>query len=120
MMTDYPQKIESLAVELARLTTIRDDAREALEEVTDEITSAVLRTVEPTTGKPLYTNDKAREIEIRKRQRESEEWQTAANRLERTEHDRSIAAAILERIRGEFSVWKIERREAIAAAEATA
>lgn len=117
-MTDYPQKIEDQANELARLTSLRDDCKEALEEVTDEITSAVLRTVEPTTGKPIFTNDKAREIEIRKRCRESDEWQLLATKLDDDEMKVKEAANKLERMRNSFAIWKLEKRESIAAQEA--
>ena len=65
-----------------------------------------MRRIEPTTGKRLFTNDKAREIEIRRRQRESAEWRLWAARLDDIEGQGRAAAAKLERIRGEFSLHR--------------
>ena len=116
----YPAQIEAQVLELARVTRQRDLAKDDLDVLSDEITKEVLLTVEPTTGKLIFTNDKSRDIEIRKRQRESNDWITALNKYESEEGDRVHCAAILERLRGDFSVWKIEKREAIATLEAAA
>lgn len=115
-LRDYPAEIEMQANVVFRLTESRDDARQALEQTVDNITAAVLIAVDPETHKPRYTNDKAREIEIRQRQRESAEWQLWNSNLDEAEAQMKAGQARLERLRGEFAAQKLERAERIAEA----
>lgn len=118
MKRNYPQEIEEQAIALEQITRRRDEAREKMEEVTDLITRDVLNMVDAETGKLRFTNDKARDLAIRERQRASGEYQKWATIAANAEISRAEAAARLERLRGEFSLSKIERRERIAAIDA--
>ena len=118
MKRDYPAEIEEQSIALQRTQERRDEARLALEAITDAITADVLRLTDPDTGKPVFTNDKARELAIRERQRASGEYQKWAQVLQTAEFERAAAAARLERMRGDFAESKLERRERIAAIEA--
>jgi hypothetical protein len=118
MNQNYPEEIESAAKDVAGLTALRDVAREDLEEITDKITGEVLAATDPITGKPSFTNDRARDLAIRERCRASEEWRERSRRTEEAELKRAEAAARLERLRGEFSLQKLERRERVAAIDA--
>lgn len=115
---NYPELIEEQSIALTRITERRDQAHNHLEAITDEITREVLAETDPETGKPRHTNDKAREIAIRERQRASGEYQTWATIEREAKTDHAEASARLERLRGQFSLSKIERRERIAAIEA--
>jgi hypothetical protein len=115
---NYPQEIEEQSITLQQTTERRDEAKAHLEEITDVITGDVLRMTDPDTGKPAFTNDKARELGVRERQRASGEYQKWASILQTAEFERAAAAARLERLRGEFSESKLARRERVAAIEA--
>jgi hypothetical protein len=117
-MRNYPQEIEDQAIALTRLTSERDAAQRELEFITDGITRAVLADVDETTGKPRYSNDKARELAIRERCRLSVAWTEADERLRLAELARAGSQARLERLRGEFSESKLARRERIVNMEA--
>lgn len=115
---NYPQEIEEQSNTLDQITRRRDDAREQLGTVTDEITRRVLTESDPDTGKLLHTNDKARDLAIRERQRASGVYQGWAAVEREAEIDRARVSARLERLRGEFSELKLSRRERIANIEA--
>lgn len=118
MNRNYPQEIEEQSNILDQITRRRDDARDHLEAVTDEITRMVLTETDPETGKPRHTNDKARDLAIRERQRASGVYQGWATAEREAEIERAVASARLERLRGEFSESKLQRRERIAAIDA--
>lgn len=115
---NYPQEIEEQSNSHAAITKLVTEAKARMEEVTDAITHGVLTETDRDTGKPAFTNDKARELAIRERQRASGEYQRLAEMVMHLELDRAAASARLERLRGEFSLLKIERRERIAAIDA--
>lgn len=115
---NYPQEIEEISNDLDRITRRRDEAREQLGTVTDEITRRVLTEADPETGKLLHTNDKARELAIRERQRANGVYQGWAAVEREAEIDRARVSAKLERLRGEFAESKLARRERVAAIEA--
>lgn len=118
MNRNYPQEIEEQSITLHGLTCRRDEAQETLERVSDEITCAVLAETDPNTGKLRHTNDKARDLAIREKCRNSVAWVEADERLRLAELARAGAQARLERLRGEFSESKLARRERIAAIDA--
>lgn len=118
MNRNYPVEIEEQSVALVRIAERRDEARNHLEIITDFITSDVLRMTDPDTGKPAFSNDKARELAIRDRQRASGEYQKWAAIEREAQASHAEASARLERLRGEFSLSKIARRERIASIEA--
>lgn len=115
---NYPEEIEEISNDLDQITRRRDEAREQMGTVTDEITRRVLTESDPDTGKPLHTNDKARELAIRERQRTNGVYQGWAAIEREAEIERARVSARLERLRGEFAELKITRRERIAAIEA--
>jgi hypothetical protein len=116
-MRNYPQEIEEQSIALTRLSEERDRAKEALEAVTDEIMREVLGETE-LTGKLRYTNDKARDLAIRDRCRNSPAWVEISERARLAEIARAASEAKRERLRGEFSESKLARRERIVNMEA--
>jgi hypothetical protein len=118
MTRNYPAEIEEQSIALAKITRRRDEAAEARQQVEDAITFEVIREIDPVTGKPSYTNDTMRGIAIRERCNASGSYQQWNDILREAELNRAEAAARLERLRGEFSMSKIERRERVAAIEA--
>lgn len=114
MNRNYPVEIEEQSIALVRITERRDEARKYLEELTDIATSAVLFEIDEATGKPRYSNDKARELAIRERQRASGEYQGWAAIEREAEANRAEASARIERLRGQFAMFKREADERIA------
>ena len=117
-MRNYPQEIEEQSLAVTRLTSERDAAQEALAVSTDAIMRYVLTVLDPETGKPLYSNDKTRDLAVREKCRNSPDWTERDERLRLAELARAGSQARLERLRGEFSESKLARRERIVNMEA--
>jgi len=75
--------------------------REQLQEIEDEITVQVLTAIDAS-GKSLFTNDRTREIEIRRRLKNCDEYQSLLAVCYRQEEAKIKETAYLERLRNEF------------------
>lgn len=117
MNRDYPKEIEEKAILLSNITLERDAAREALNLVEDRIAFDVI-TAKDSSGKPQFSNETLRGIAIRETCASSDEHSDLKASVERLEVLKTQAAARLERMRNEFSKWKIEERARIAEMEA--
>lgn len=111
---NYPELIEEQSVALARITERRDEAKTHLEEVADRIAAEAMAEVDTYPYKPRFTNDRARELAIRERQRASGEYQRWAAIEREAQANHAEATARLERLRGEFAMFKREVDERIA------
>lgn len=116
-MKSYPQEIEERAIYLSNVTLVRDAARESLQAIEDQITYDVI-VERDSNGKPLYSNDALRQIAIRHRCAASQEYKDLKGSVESLEVLKTQAMLGLERVRNEFSQWKIEERLRIAGIEA--
>lgn len=114
-LKDYPGQIEATLLELATTEREIEASRDILQTFEDEFLERVLKAQKE--GKPLYTNDHQRSAAIRDLQRQSENWQDENENLVTSERERRRLMAKLERLRGEFSIAKLERRAEIAAME---
>lgn len=106
----YPQEIEQTGIKIANLSreinAIRGDMRELEIEQVGEVLSAS----DPETGKPLFTNDKQRDYALAVRLAEDGQYNALKANLAERELEKGIAAAKLERLRGEFKLHLIERQ----------
>lgn len=107
-LRDYPIKIEAESLKTIRLNERLADYRRAVEVINDSLTQEVIFAVDPTTGKPLFTNQEQRATAIRDRQREHQGLQSLLTNIEAVEKKKATLSARLERLRGEFSILKIE------------
>ncbi len=117
MNRNYPAEIEADAIYLAQVAAERDAAKQHLEEIEDQISAEVIARKNDN-GKPYYSNETLRGIHIRERCRQSGTYKNWEKQLEAKEAARVLVGAKLERLRNEFSVWKIEERRRIAEMEA--
>lgn len=106
----YPEQIEDAALEHFRLSTELDDIRFDLGQITDPITADVA-------SDNAYKNDTARKAEVKLRLADSVDYARLDKLLRETERYRVEVTARLERLRGEFSLYKLAWRERIARLE---
>jgi hypothetical protein len=116
-MRNYPQEIEEKAILLSNITLERDAARESLNAVEDRIAFQIIMEKDAS-GKPAHSNDTLRGIAIRAECASSDEHGDLKASVERLEVLRVEATVRLERVRNEFSQWKIQERARIAELEA--
>lgn len=107
-LRDYPQKIEAESLEMIRLNERLGDYRRAVEVINDGLTQDVLFAIDEATRKPLFTNQEQRTTVIRDRQREHQSLQSLLVNIGAAEESKATITARLERLRGEFSILKIE------------
>ena len=103
-----PVKIESTLFEIGLLREKIQAKSLQMEEIDDQITLAVHSAVDGE-GKKLFTNDKARDIEIRRLRREHAEYQRLQGEVSDQTYEKERLVARLERLRGEFKLELIER-----------
>lgn len=116
-MKHYPAEIEERAIYLSNITLEREMAKDRLQALEDQITYDVL-TEKDGNGKPSYSNDTLRGIAIRHRFAASDTWNKLKGDIESLDVLKVEATVRLERVRNEFSQWKIEERARIAEMEA--
>ena len=104
---DYPKQIETAALDLSVTCEALSDLRERIRDQEIEALSAVIaaRTEDQ---KPLYSNDKAREMAVHRSLKESESYQRDLATLRTLEHKRASLEAEIERLRREYRIALID------------
>ena len=115
-LKQYPEAIETATLELSAIARRLDTLREDRQQIEDQFTRQILRAYDAQ-GKALFSNESSRAIEIRARQIGSEGWCNLRDSIVALEEARACVIARAERLRGEFSIAKIEARAAVVAAE---
>ena len=116
----YPQQIEKAALDLAEVQREAAEQRERLAEIESILTLEIAGAKSPE-GKPLYSNEAVRSAELVLRLREHEDASQIKGLLERADEKKARLLVHLERLRGEFKLYLVERQaEAIAALSASA
>lgn len=109
---DYPREIERAVLDLAatneELSTVCDQIRDAEMQTTQSVLNA--RGEE---DKPLYTNDKARDLAVYNSLRANESYQRDKATKRILEHKRATLEAEIERLRREsrFAAIDYERQQ---------
>src|SRR5262245_50578896 len=111
-----PEAIEQKAIYCAELAQERDREQAKLQEIEDMVTVEILGQRD-SSGKPVYSNETSRAIAIRQMCRDLGGWRQCKDKLEALELDLAMHRAELERLRGEFSAWKLEHRRLTAEME---
>ncbi|HXG66560.1 MAG TPA: hypothetical protein VNO70_15780 [Blastocatellia bacterium] len=104
---DYPKEIEALSLELAEATSDLAAVREQMEVEEMETLSTILHARDEA-GKPLYGNDKARDIARHRALRDSDTYRQYQLMERGLEARKAAIAAKLERLRKEFSIALLE------------
>ena len=117
MSRNYPEEIEITAVQLAGETEGLKAARENLALVEAQILFQILSEVDEK-GKPVFSNEDKRGAELVIRLSQDERVCAIKQTISKTGLHQKQLEARLEKLRGLFSIEKIERREKLAALEA--
>lgn len=111
-MKNYPEQIESMLIELARLNRLIEETRAKISIVESDLQLEIIsaRNVD---GKAVFTNDTARGAAFVKSCDESGELQTLIVERRTHEHRRAVLLAKVERLRLEFRAHELDRLEQI-------
>lgn len=117
---NYPEQIEKAALDLGEVQREAAHQRERLAEIEAILTVEIAGAKSPE-GKPLYSNETARCAELVLRLRDNEDVTQIKELLERADEKKMRLQAHLERLRGEFKLYLVERQaETLAAVSASA
>lgn len=111
---NYTETIERTSLELSRTTLEIGHLREQIAEV-EAIEQLEIINAKNGESKPLFTNETARGAALTLRLRENAEARELKKMLEEQEQRRSLLAARLERLRGEFKLHLLDRHSEIIA-----
>lgn len=115
----YPETIEQTALKLAdttqEITTLRERMNEI--EIVETLDIAAAKNGE---GKPLYSNETTRSAALALRLVGNEDYTELKETLARAERKRQELTARLERLRGEFKLYLVERQAVAVTAAASA
>ncbi len=105
MHNHYPQKIDALNAELKSVKTRLDATRLALEARTEAIVQAVV--MEKTDlGKPVFSNESLRGIEIKKRSAADPQCAIELAEIEALEEAHNMNVVLLQRAQNDYAAWK--------------
>lgn len=105
MHNNYPQKIDALNAELKSVKTRLDATRLALEARTEAIVQAVVMAKTPE-GKPVFSNESLRSIEIKKRVAADPQCAIELSEIEALEEAHNLNVVLLQRAQNDYSAWK--------------
>ena len=110
---NYPERIESLALQIAAKTREVQELREQIGLRESAATLEVLNAKDEE-GRPLYSNETARSAAIKLALSGNTRYQELNRRLAATEQERAQLLANIERARNEFRVHLLDRQQEIA------
>ena len=108
----YPERIEAVSLTIAaknrEMTALRNEIELKQSAATLEILNA-----RDENAKPLYSNETARSAAIRLALAANPRYQELESKLAAVEMDRARAFAALERLRGEFKLYLLDRQQEV-------
>lgn len=109
-MKNYPEEIERLAIEAARLKHFIETVRASIDVIEADLQLEIIA-ARDVDGKPVFGNERARAAAFVKACDKSEDLQTLI--AERRTHEFRFAetSAKLDRLRSEFNLYLLEREE---------
>ncbi len=111
---NYPEQIERASLDLAGVQREAATLRERLAEIEAILTLEIINAKTPE-GKPLYSNEAARNAELIRRLKDNEDAVEIKRMLERADERRAGLLAHVERSRGEFKLFLLDRQAEITA-----
>ena len=115
MLMNYPSDIEKTVLALAECNRQAAELRERLA-ATESLIIRDIAAAKTAEGKPQFSNESARAAELTLRMRADAEAADIKAQIERGEMQKQQHLARLERLRGEFRLYLVERQAEIAAA----
>lgn len=110
---NYPERIETLALQVAAKTREVQDLREQIGLRESAATLEILNAKDEE-GRPLYSNETARSAAIKLALSGNTKYQELNRRLAAAEQERAQLLATTERVRNEFKVYILDRQQEIA------
>ena len=113
-MTNLPERIEQLAVQVATKTREVQDLRDQIGQRESAATIEILNARDEE-GRPLYSNETARGAALKLALAANTRYTDVERRLAVAETERAHLLANLERARNEFRLYLLDRQQEIAA-----
>lgn len=110
---NYPERIESLALQIAAKTREVQDLRDQIGVRESAATLEVLNAKDEE-GRPLYSNETARTAAINLALSGNTRYQELSRKLAAAEQERTQLMANTERARNEFKIYLLDRQQEIA------
>jgi hypothetical protein len=114
-MQNYPELIEQTLIEIETWRQEIQDLRRVAAEI-KETTRITILNAKNEAGKALYSNDQARDAQLVAELAKDEMYQGAVSQLDKKEYQKAVSEARLERLRGEFKLYLIDRQQEVARA----
>jgi hypothetical protein len=114
MLVNYPSDIEKTVLALAECNRQSAELRELLAG-TEAIIIQDIAAARTPEGKPQFSNESVRAAELTLRMRADAEASDLKQQIERGEMQKQQHLARLERLRGEFKIYLLERQAEFAA-----
>lgn len=105
---EYPEQIESSALQLHEASEQLQSVREEIGRIEIHTKADVLTAKDEGTGKALYSNDTARDCAISKRLEQDANYADCRERERQLERTKTEQTARLERLRREFQLALID------------
>jgi len=107
---DYPERIEAVSLTIAAKNREMTDLRNQLDLKQSAATLEILNAKDEQ-ARPLYSNETARTAAIKLALAANTRYQELERKLAAAEMDRAAAFASLERLRGEFKLYLLDRQQ---------
>ncbi len=115
---NYPSEIEKTVLELSECNRQSAELRERLA-VTESLIIQDIAAAKTPEGKPQFSNESVRAAELNLRMKDDGDTADLKAQIERGEMQKQQHLARLERLRGEFKIYLLDRQAEIAAATST-
>jgi len=112
-MQNYPELIEQTMIEIETWRLEIQDLRRAAAEIKESKRITILN-ARNDAGKALYSNDQARDAQLVADLASDEMYQGIISQLDNKEYRKVVSEARLERLRGEFKLYLLDRQQEVA------
>lgn len=109
---EYPERIEAVSLTIAAKNREMADLRNQIDLKQSAATLEILNAKDES-AKPLYSNETARSAAIKLALAANARYQELERKLAAAELDRAQAFAALERLRGEFKLYLLDRQQEV-------
>lgn len=113
---EYPARIEAVSLTIAAKSREMADLRNEMA-LKESVATLEILNARDEHSKPLYSNETARSAALKIALSANTEYQELERRLAAIEMERSQAYAALERLRGEFKLYLLDRQQAMVAGD---
>jgi hypothetical protein len=109
---EYPERIEAVSLTIAAKNREMADLRHQID-LKQSVATLEILNARDENAKPLYSNETARSAAIKLALAANPGYQELERKLAAVEIDRAAAFAALERLRGEFKLYLLDRQQEV-------